>query len=222
MPHLKNLKVLSTDEWFLPQSPDEFWQKYGSGIYSIESREKLSSLSLERLTRINSLGMEFRWVRPGLFIMGSPFSEYWHCPDESQHFVVLSRGFYMGAHQVTVGNFEVFVSETDYRTKAEVEDWSYTLQGSDWSRTLGANWRNPGFAQSNDHPVVCISWHDAVAFCEWLSEKECRRYRLPTESEWEYCCRAGTEGSYCYVACPMSQKNVPVAVPVAQPYHSFL
>src|SRR5262249_10455549 len=54
------------------------------------------------------------------------------------------------------------------------------------------SWRNPGFAQTDEHPVVNVSWNDAQAFCDWLSQKEGKKYRLPTEAEWEYGCRANT------------------------------
>ncbi len=56
--------------------------------------------------------------------------------------------------------------------------------------------REPGFSQEDDHPVVQIVWQDATAFCDWLSQKEGKRYRLPTEAEWEYACRAGTMSRY--------------------------
>jgi formylglycine-generating enzyme required for sulfatase activity len=58
------------------------------------------------------------------------------------------------------------------------------------------NWRNPRFTQTDAHPVVCVTWHDAVEFCKWLSKKEGRTYRLPTEAEWEYACRAGAATRY--------------------------
>ena len=58
------------------------------------------------------------------------------------------------------------------------------------------SWRNVGFEQTDDHPVVCVSWNDAVTFCKWLSKKESKSYRLPTEAEWEYSCRAGTTTRY--------------------------
>ena len=59
-------------------------------------------------------------------------------------------------------------------------------------------WRNTGFPQTDDHPVVNVSWNDAVAFCDWLSRKEGKAYRLPTEAEWEYACRAGTATRFCH------------------------
>ena len=58
------------------------------------------------------------------------------------------------------------------------------------------SWRNTGFEQTDEHPVVNVSWNDAVAFCKWLSKKEGKTYRLPTEAEWEYACRAGTTTRY--------------------------
>lgn len=58
------------------------------------------------------------------------------------------------------------------------------------------SWRNPGFKQTDDDPVVNVTWHDAVAMANWLSKKEGKKYRLPTEAEWEYSCRAGTRTRY--------------------------
>src|ERR1043166_9198786 len=57
-------------------------------------------------------------------------------------------------------------------------------------------WRSPGFSQTDDHPVVQVSWDDAQAFCEWLSTQEQSVYRLPTEAEWEYACRAEQTAFY--------------------------
>ena len=91
----------------------------------------------------------------------------------------------MGVYPVTKGQFAAFVSDADYRTEAE--------RAGD-----KATWRDPSFVQTDDDPVVCVSWNDAVKFCDWLSKKEKKTYGLPTEAEWEYACRAGTTTAYFF------------------------
>jgi formylglycine-generating enzyme required for sulfatase activity len=156
---------------------------------------------------VNSLGMKFRLIPAGKFIMGSSPEEIARCMNlklawppaeqfESEgpaHEVEITQPFYIGIHEVTVGQFRQFVKEMDYKTQAEKEGGSYRHFPNGWCNIDGdTNWRNPGFEQTDDHPVVCVSWNDAVAFCTWLSGKEGRKYRLPSEAEWEYCCRAKT------------------------------
>src|SRR5262249_51384102 len=67
-----------------------------------------------------------------------------------------------------------------------------------WKMDTNTNWLNPGCAQNDEHPVVCVSWDDAVAFCNWLSNQEGTKYRLPTEAEWECSCRAGSKDRWCF------------------------
>ncbi|OAD24096.1 protein containing Sulphatase-modifying factor [Candidatus Thiomargarita nelsonii] len=93
------------------------------------------------------------------------------------------KSFAMGRYPVTVGEFRQFVESTGYKTEAE--------KGKDDN-----NWRKPYFSQDDNHPVVCVSWNDAVVYVKWLSEQTGKEYRLPTESEWEYGARGGTETDY--------------------------
>jgi formylglycine-generating enzyme required for sulfatase activity len=104
--------------------------------------------------------------------------------------------FWIGRTEVTVDQFTRFVEATGHVTTAEREGGSFVFNGRAWEKTPGVNWRNPGFSQSGDHPVVCVAWHDAVAFCEWLSAVTGRRFALPTEAQWEYACRAGSTSAY--------------------------
>lgn len=126
--------------------------------------------------------------------MGSPPTEVGRFNsvfDETLHHVRITRPFMMGAYLVTRAEFRAFAEATDYKTAAEKAGGA-PVPGP-WRIVAGASWRAPGFDQTERDPVVQVSWEDAVAFCAWLSKKESRAYRLPTEAEWEYCCRAGTQ-----------------------------
>ena len=146
----------------------------------------------------NSIGMRFALVPAGEFLMGSPDGDG-EAGEHPQHRVRITRPFYMGIHEVTRGQFRRFGDETGYLTEAEKdanggEGWNEKRQDLDHGPIF--NWQNPGFEQSEAHPVVNVSWNDAVAFAQWLSQKEGTTYRLPTEAEWEYACRAGTTTKY--------------------------
>jgi formylglycine-generating enzyme required for sulfatase activity len=144
---------------------------------------------------VNSIGMKLVPIPAGKFFMGSPSDERGRKDNEYRHEVHITRPFYLGMHEVTVGQFQAFVDATHYQTEAERsgQGASRRFPNDQWKFDVQTNWRNPGFAQTAEHPVVCVSWNDAVAFCAWLSKKEGAAYGLPTEAQWEYACRAGTQ-----------------------------
>ena len=127
--------------------------------------------------------MAMVWLPPGVFQMGSKW-------DNENHEVEISTGFWLGKYEVTVGQFRRFVEATGYDTGDECGP----VEGSIFNR----NWRNPGYAQSADHPVVCVNWYDVQAYASWLSDETGVLYRLPTEAEWEYACRAGTQTKWSF------------------------
>jgi sulfatase modifying factor 1 len=147
----------------------------------------------------NSCGMKLALIPPGEFQMGSPQSETKREDIESQHRVRITKPLYLGVHEVTVGQFRRFVEAKSYRTEAEQDGeggYGFNESSNSWFQNAKYTWRNCGFAQGDDHPVVNVSWNDAKAFCDWLSAQEGKTYRLPTEAEWEYACRAGTNTVY--------------------------
>jgi formylglycine-generating enzyme required for sulfatase activity len=162
----------------------------------------------------NSIGMKLAKLPAGEFMMGSQepaeelvkaFADYrrgteFFKDEYPSHRVRITRPFHLGACEVTVGQFRKFVQATGYRTEGEVDDqggWGYNARTRRVEgRKLEYTWRNPGLPQTDDHPVINVSWNDAVAFCRWLSKAEGKTYRLPTEAEWEYACRAGTRARY--------------------------
>jgi formylglycine-generating enzyme required for sulfatase activity len=130
-------------------------------------------------------------VPTGKFMMGSPEGEGEN-RERPQREVTIAYALAVGICPVTRGEFADFMAAG----KHEIEDGAYIWSGEKWVEDPKASWRNPGFAQTDDHPVVCVNWHDAQAYVAWLRERSGKRYKLLTEAEWEYCCRAGTATAY--------------------------
>ncbi|MEY4567006.1 MAG: Serine/threonine-protein kinase PrkC [Planctomycetota bacterium] len=150
--------TLQTEVRIIPESPPEFVLRMEPNLTPPE-------------TLTNSLGMEFRLIQAGSFLMGSPKSEPKRQDDEIQHQVTLTHPFYLGI---------------------------YPVQQKEYERLMGIN---PSHFRGDDHPVEQVCWDDAIAFIARLNSLEAEKlagrvYRLPTEAEWEYACRAGTLTSY--------------------------
>lgn len=148
----------------------------------------------EEGTLVNSLGMSLVRVEPGIFLMGSADGDYDEMP---MHEVELTRPYYMAVTPVTNAQFEQFSPQ------------HRALRGK------------CGISNDDDEPVVFVSWTEAADFCDWLAQKEGKPYRLPTEAEWEYACRAGTStefstGDTLPDACHKNQKDLwePMPIPL--------
>lgn len=134
-------------------------------------------------------GMDFVAVDGGCFQMGDTFGDG-DREERPVHEACVSD-FAIAARDVTVGQFRRFVESTGYRTEAEKSDGCFVFDGRKWNKQAGASWQNPGFSQNDQHPVVCVSWNDARAFAGWMNTLGTRRFRLPTEAEWEFAARSG-------------------------------
>ncbi|MEI6652049.1 MAG: SUMF1/EgtB/PvdO family nonheme iron enzyme [Chlorobiaceae bacterium] len=138
---------------------------------------------------------DFVRIRGGLFTMGSPEGEADRdSNDETEHQVKVSE-FYLCRYAVTLAEFKKFIDESEYKTDAEKANSSRIWDGKEWKDKEGINWRhgvsgNERPPKEDNHPVLHVSWNDAVAYCKWMTEKKGKKFRLPTEAEWEYACRA--------------------------------
>lgn len=172
---------------------------------------------------VNGVGMSLARVPAGEFMMGSPTTEKGRRADEAQRLVRIEHDYFIGRFEVTRGQFRLFVEATSYKTDAErgirggygYDETAKQLAGPD----KRFSWRFTGFAQTDEHPVVNVTWNDANAFCRWLTEKEKHTYRLPTEAEWEYACRAGTTTAYANGSDP--EQLVTIANIVDASAHEF-
>ena len=162
----------------------------------------------------NSIGMRFVLIPPGEFDMGSTEAEVARLLDEAKaknlsswyierlsseaprHRVRITKPFWLSRHEVTRGQFRRFVDDTGYQTEGERDGkGSPGLVNGRWVQELIWN-RELGVEKADDHPVVHLAWHDASAFAQWLSRKEGTKCHLPTDTQWEYACRAGTTTSW--------------------------
>ena len=120
--------------------------------------------------------------------MGSPDSEDERSKDEGPVHRVTVTTFALGKTEVTRGQFAAFVKNSKY----DAGDSCWTLEDGRFKERSSRSWINPGFPQDDKHPVTCINWDDAQAYARWLSKKTGKKYRLPTEAEWEYAARGNT------------------------------
>jgi formylglycine-generating enzyme required for sulfatase activity len=153
--------------------------------------------------RVNSIGARLVTIPAGSFERGSRPGEDGRFDNEGPvRKVRISRSFEIGTTEVTNGQFRAFVEATGYVTEAERDvagGFGIDFTTARVIQESGIDWRRPGFPgfePGDDHPVLLVSWNDAEAFCRWLSEREGRTYRLPTEAEWEYAARGGTDGPW--------------------------
>ena len=121
----------------------------------------------------NTIGIKLNKIPPGTFMMGSPESEPDRSDNEHQHPVTISKAFYMQTTEVTQGQWKALMGTEPWKGGRNVEE-------------------------GTDYPAVYVSHDEAVEFCRKLSKQEAVEYRLPTEAEWEYACRAGTTTAYSF------------------------
>lgn len=150
----------------------------------------------------NSVGMQFVKIAPGSFTMGSSGDVLNRGSDETAHQVKLTKRFYLQTTEVTVGQWSEFIKASSYKTDSETSgNGPWIWIGHKWEQDPAFNWKKPGFQQTSDSPVVCVSWQDANKFIGWLNTKKEGTYRLPTEAEWEYAARAGTRDNFSTGQC---------------------
>ncbi|MEM7542260.1 MAG: bifunctional serine/threonine-protein kinase/formylglycine-generating enzyme family protein [Pseudomonadota bacterium] len=132
-------------------------------------------------------------VPPGSFMVGSQPNEHGRTDNEGpQRRIHLLEPFAISKTEVTVAQFRRFVEDTAYVTDAErAPQRGCRVHDNGWQWRANLNWKNPGYSQNEAHPVVCVSWDDAVAYVNWLSERTGAFYYLPSETQWEYAARSG-------------------------------
>jgi formylglycine-generating enzyme required for sulfatase activity len=126
------------------------------------------------------------YIPAGDFTMGE---------NDDAHMVYLDD-YWIGKIEVTRNQFQLFVESSKYKTDAEKSKGAYTKISYKWKQKRGINWKNPGFIQDDGHPVVCISWNDAVEYCKWLSGEKGLTFTLPSEAQWEKAARGADRRKY--------------------------
>jgi len=193
----------------------KYLRAYPAGKYAGEARQKIQGLKAAPGPELepeekSAAPKDMVLVEGGSFEMGDTFGD--GSDDEKPAHTVTVSDFEIGRHEVTVEEFSRFVDASGYKTDAEKGDGSYVWDGKEWNKKAGIDWRHDAAGKLRPsgeykHPVIHVSWNDAVAYCNWLSEQHgyqkvytisgstvapdwnANGYRLPTEAEWEYAAR---------------------------------
>jgi len=170
-------KPETTKEKIQSESVAPETKKLNDDITALKARGYTVSVNEQGFTEVDiGDGIVLVYIPAGEFTMGSNEGDV----DEKPHHTVSLDGYCMGKTEVTNKQFQAFIDATHYKTTAEKKNNSDT-------------WQNPGFSQGDNHPVVKVSWNDAVNYCKWLSISKGLRFTLPTEAQWEKGAR-GTDG----------------------------
>jgi formylglycine-generating enzyme required for sulfatase activity len=171
---------------WVPKSLDWLTQPV-KGLFPQQSRHFGSGrLIIPRMVRVPPNNL------PDTFRMGSTPGEG-RDQERPQREITIRNAFEVGFSAVTRAEFAAFVDATSYKVEKGAHVWT----GKKWDFDESKSWHDPGFAQEDDHPVVCVSWRNAKSYLKWLNRLPgAKPYRLLSEAEWEYCCRAGTTSAY--------------------------
>ena len=193
-------------------SPSGLRAPFSTREASVTQSSWAAHLNTESITRAKN-GHQMVLIPPGEFQMGNdePIEQIidgfsflkgvdkaWF-DDAPPHRVEITQPFWMSSTEVTVGQFRSFVQATGYKTEAERDGKGgegYDSRKHDNVGDPKYTWKNTGFDQTDRHPVVNVSWNDAMQYSRWLSQETGDKYGLPTEAQWEYACRAGTRSRF--------------------------
>lgn len=160
----------------------------GGATVLAQQRNDLQRLKAGTVFRDCSYCPEMVAVPPGKLSIDPPEGEVGQADSvQTPHSVAISRALGVGRYEVTRAQFARFAQESGHAASGGCYAWN----GGRYEQDASKDWRKPGFAQTDRDPVVCVNWHDAKAYADWLAHKTGKPYRLPTEEEWEYAARAG-------------------------------
>jgi len=222
-------RVLFSASGILMCSTFFFWELSGqpsqTGSTPSPASEKEMKPYTETLTG-STVKFDMVPIRGGTFTMGSPATERGRAPDEGPQHKVKVPPFWMGKTEMTWESFDLYAFSRNLAKAAELP--SDASKGADAITRPTPPYSDPTFGYGRKgHPIISISHHAAMEFSRWLSEKTGKTYRLPTEAEWEYACRAGTTTPYDFGVTPgplsqyawfrLNSEDMPHAVGLKKP-----